>query len=299
MVRTVYVNGYYAPYEHALVHVEDRGYQFADAVYEVCEVRGGQLIDERLHMERLSRSMRELRMDPPMTLRALGVILRETVRRNRVHDGSVYIQVSRGVAPRDFAFPTPAVRPSLVCYAKAKPAVALDRRAAKGIRVITVPDIRWRRPDIKSVSLLPNALARQAAHDAGAEEAWLVDDDGFVTEGAAANAWILTHGGELVTRPAEMAILRGVTRTVLLKAMAEVQLKVVERPFSVEEAKQAKEAFVTSATSIVTPVIAIDGVPVGDGRPGEVAMRLRQLFRSAAEKTRAGALQPQTNGRVE
>ncbi len=183
MVRTVYVNGYYAPYEHAVVHVEDRGYQFADAAYEVCEVRGGALIDERLHMERLRRSLGELRIDFPMTMRSLSVILHETVRRNRVRDGSVYLQVSRGVAPRDFAFPDPSARPSVVCYAKAKPAAALERRAAKGIRVVTMPDIRWRRPDIKSVSLLPNVLARQAAHDVGADEAWLVDDNGFVTGG--------------------------------------------------------------------------------------------------------------------
>ena len=290
MVRTVYVNGYYAPYEHAAVHVEDRGYQFADAVYEVCEVSGGKLVDERLHMARLRRSLTELRIELSMTMRALGVVLRETVRRNRVRDGSVYIQVSRGVAPRDFAFPAPSVRPGIVCYAKAKPAVALERRAAKGIRVVTMPDIRWRRPDIKSVSLLPNALARQAAHDAGAEEAWLVDDDGFVTEGAACNAWILTQDDTLVTRPAETDILRGVTRTVLLEAIAEAQLRVVERPFSVEEAKRAKEAFITSATSIITPVIAVDGIPLGDGKPGLVAMKLRQLFRGSAEKSGAETL---------
>jgi D-alanine transaminase len=290
MVRTVYVNGYYAPYEHAVVHVEDRGYQFADAAYEVCEVNGGALVDERLHMERLRRSLGELRIDFPMTMRSLSVILHETVRRNRVRDGSVYLQVSRGVAPRDFAFPDPPVRPSVVCYAKAKPAAALERRAAKGIRVVTMPDIRWRRPDIKSVSLLPNALARQAAHDAGADEAWLVDDNGLVTEGAACNAWILIEDDTLVTRPAETAILRGVTRTVLLRAIAEAQLKVVERPFSVEEAKRAKEAFITSATSIITPVIAIDGAPVAEGTPGPVAMKLRRLFRSAAEKSGAGTL---------
>ncbi len=290
MVRIVYVNGSYAPYDRALVHVEDRGFQFADAVYEVCEVSGGCLVDERGHMDRLRRSLRELRIPLAMSSRALGVILRETVRRNRVRDGSVYLQVSRGVAPRDFAFPVPPIAPSVICYAKAKPAQALDRRASRGIRVITMPDIRWRRPDIKSVSLLPNALARQAAFEAGAEEAWLVDDNGFVTEGAASNAWILTEGNTLVTRPAEMAILRGITRTTLIEALGRAGLEVVERPFTVAEARGAREAFVTAATSTVMPVIAVDGVTIGDGKPGPVTLKLRQLFRVSAQKSPPNAL---------
>jgi D-alanine transaminase len=285
MVRIVYVNGSYAPYDEAVVHVEDRGFQFADAVYEVCEVKGGQLVDERLHMERLQRSMRELRMAFPVSMRALSVVLRETVRRNRVRDGFVYLQVSRGAAPRDFVFPSPDTPPSVVCYAKAKSSAALERKAERGIKVTTMPDMRWRRPDIKSVSLLPNALARQAAVEAGSEEAWLVDDNGFVTEGAASNAWILTEDNALVTRPAEMAILRGVTRTVLLRALNEAGLRIDERPFSVEEARNAREAFVTSATSNVMPVVAIDGVTIGDGTPGVVTKKLRQLFRAAAQKS--------------
>jgi D-alanine transaminase len=212
-------------------------------------------------------------------------VLRETVRRNRVRDGHVYLQVSRGVAKRDFAFPEPAAPPSVVCYARAKSPLVMARRAESGIRVITAPDIRWRRPDIKSVSLLPNALARQAAQQAGAQEAWLVDDAGFITEGAACNAWIVTQDGMLVTRPADMGILRGITRTVLLGALEQENIALVERPFSIAEAKSAKEAFVTSATSTVMPVIAVDGVPIGEGRPGPLTRKLRELFQSRAEKS--------------
>jgi D-alanine transaminase len=283
MARTVYVNGSYCPYDLACIHVEDRGYQFADAVYEVCEVRGGALVDERLHLDRLWRSLTELRITPPMSRLSLGVVLRETVRRNRVRQGHVYLQVSRGVAKRDFAFPAPGVAASVVCYARAKAPSAIAKRAANGIRVITMHDTRWRRPDIKSVSLLPNALARQAAHEAGAQEAWLVDENGLITEGAASNAWIVAENGTLVTRPADMAILRGITRTVLLRALSHESIALVERPFSIEEAKSAQEAFVTSATSTVMPVVAVDGVPVGDGRPGPVTRKLRELFGAWAE----------------
>lgn len=285
MTRIVYVNGCYGPYGQACVHVEDRGFQFADAAYEVCEIRGGVLIDERLHMARLRRSLDEIGIRLPMSIGALGVILRETVRRNRVRHGYAYLQVSRGVAKRDFVFPEPPVPPTVVCYARAKPLLAVERRAADGIRVITQPDIRWRRPDIKSVSLLPNVLARQAAHRAGAHEAWLVDDSGFITEGAASNAWILTGDGKLVTRPADMGILRGITRTVIMGAIQREDIALVERPFSIDEAKSAKEAFVTSATSTVMPVVAVDGVPVGDGRPGRLTQKLRELFQSWAEKS--------------
>jgi D-alanine transaminase len=290
MSRFVYVNGSYRPYSEACVHVEDRGFQFADAVYEVCEVDGGRLVDERGHMERLRRSLGELRIAPPMSMRAFGVVLRETVRRNRVGHGLVYLQVSRGVAPRDFAFPGPAAMPSIVCYARVKSARALEHRASHGIRVITMPDIRWRRPDIKSVSLLPNVLARQAAAEAGAQEAWLVDESGFVTEGAASNAWIVTTDGVLLTRPADAGILRGITRTVLLRVVAKAGLDFVERPFSVAEVKSAKEAFITAATATVMPVVAVDGMPVGDGRPGPVTSQLRQLFRAAAERSGRRAL---------
>lgn len=182
MSRVAYVNGRYVPHQEAAVHVEDRGYQFADGVYEVCEVRAGRLIDERRHMERLQRSLKELRIAEPMTRSALGVILRETVKRNRVRDGIVYVQVTRGVAPRDHAFPQAGIRPSIVVTSRSISAEKGEKTATDGIAVITVPENRWPRVDIKSVSLLPNVLAKQAAREAGAKEAWYVDPSGFVTE---------------------------------------------------------------------------------------------------------------------
>ena len=220
MSRIIYVNGRYLPYREAMVHVEDRGYQFADGVYEVCEVRAGQLVDERRHMQRLVRSLTELRMALPMPLNALGVVLRETVRRNRVRDGLVYLQVTRGVARRDFLFPAAGTAPSIVVTARSLDPARSEKTAADGIAVRTVPDNRWERVDIKSVSLLPNVLAKEMARDAGAKEAWFVDVDGFVTEGASSNAWIVTRDGTLVTRAADHGILRGITRTVTLDVVA-------------------------------------------------------------------------------
>src|SRR5262249_20887039 len=200
MARVAYVNGRYVPHAHAMVHVEDRGYQFADGVYEVCEVKDGRLVDEKRHMQRLTRSLRELDMALPMPLSALGVVLREMVERNRVQDGLVYLQVTRGVARRDFLFPAPGTRPGIVVTARNLDAARVERTASEGIAVVTVPDNRWSRVDIKSVSLLPNVLAKEAARSAGAREAWFVDKDGFVTEGASSNAWIVTRDGTLVTR---------------------------------------------------------------------------------------------------
>jgi D-alanine transaminase len=285
MSRIAYVNGRYVPHGAAMVHVEDRGYQFADGVYEVCEVRGGRLIDERRHMQRLTRSLGELRMPLPMPLNALGVVLRETVRRNRVRDGLVYLQVTRGVAPRDFVFPAAATRPSMVVIARSIDQARLETVANDGIAVVTVPDNRWDRVDIKSVSLLPNVLAKQAARDAGAKEAWFVDANGMVTEGGSSNAWIVTRDGKLVTRPADHGILRGITRTVVLDAVAAQDLAFEERGFSVEEAYAAREAFITSASQIVMPVVSIDGRPIGNGAPGLVATALRRDFHRFAEAT--------------
>jgi D-alanine transaminase len=285
MTRIVYVNGAYQPYGEACVHIEDRGFQFADGVYEVCEVKGGQLIDERRHIDRLHRSMRELRMPEPMSRGALRIVMRETVRRNRVRDGFVYLQITRGAAKRDFAFPPADTPLSVVCYARGKSPSASEKRAAKGIRVVTMPDIRWRRPDIKSVSLLPQALARQSAYDAGADEAWLVDDQGFVTEGASCNAWIITKDGEILTRPAETGILKGITRTVAVEALAAEGLRLNERAFTVAEAKAAAEAFNSSATGLIMPVISIDGVPLGAGRPGQITLHLRQIFHNFSESS--------------
>jgi D-alanine transaminase len=283
--RIAYVNGRYRRHAEAMVHIEDRGYQFADGVYEVCEVRGGAIIDERLHLSRLQRSLSELRIGMPMEPAALGMVLRETIRRNRVTDGIVYLQITRGVARRDHAFPPAGTKPSLVVTARPHDSAGNERLAAQGIAVITVPDTRWARVDIKSVSLLPNVLAKQAAREQGAREAWFVDAAGNITEGSSTNVWIVTEDGALVTRQADQGILRGVTRTVLLAAIAAQNLRLEERPFSLQEACQARESFVTSASQIVMPVIRIDGHTVGDGRPGPVATALRQAFHRHAERS--------------
>lgn len=282
MSRIAYVNGRYLPHGDARVHIEDRGYQFSDGVYEVCEVRGGRLVDERLHLARLQRSLQELRIRMPMSVAALGVILRETIRRNRVGDGIVYLQITRGVAPRDHAFP-PGIAPSLVVTARAMDFSKTERTAAEGIAVITLPDNRWQRVDIKSVALLPNVLAKQAAREQGAKEAWFVDKNGYVTEGSSTNAWIVSREGKVVTRSADQGVLRGVTRTVLLQVIKAQGLELDERPFTVDEAYAAREAFVTSATQSVMPVVRIDGRSIGNGAPGLVAGALRRDFHSFSE----------------
>jgi D-alanine transaminase len=283
MSRIAYVNGCYRPLRDAVVNIEDRGYQFADGVYEVCEVRGGRIIEQRRHLERLVRSLDELRIRLPMLLSALGVVLRETVARNRVRDGLVYVQVTRGVARRDHGFPAAATPPSVVVTARSLDFPNNERIAAEGIAVITVPDNRWERVDIKSVSLLPNVLAKQAAREQGAREAWFIDKAGRVTEGSSTNAWIVTREGKVVTRQSDHAILRGITRTVLLDVIAAQQLTLEERPFTLEEAYGAREAFVTSASQLILPVVRIDGRPVGNGAPGLVATALRRDFHQHAE----------------
>ena len=283
MSRVAYVNGRYVPHAGACVHIEDRGYQFSDGVYEVCEVRGGQLVDERRHLERLVRSLKELRMDMPMPLAPMRVVLRETVARNRVRDGIVYLQVTRGVARRDHAFPPPGTRPSFVVTARSIDRAKQEAAAESGVAVVTVSDNRWERVDIKSVSLLPNVMARQAAREQGAREAWFVDAGGTVTEGSSSNAWIVTGDGLIVTRPAERGILKGITRTVVLEVAAKQGLRVEERGFTVDEAKAASEAFMTAASQIVIPVVTIDGSKVGEGTPGPVARELRARFHKIAE----------------
>ena len=283
MSRIAYVNGQYLPHAHAMVGIEDRGYQFADGVYEVCEVRGGRLVDERRHMARLDRSLKALRIDHAMPPSALAVVMRETVRRNRVRDGIVYVQVTRGEMRRDFPFPPEGTRPSIVVTARSHDTAKNEKLAAEGIAVVTVPDIRWQRVDIKSVALLPNVLAKQQAREQGAREAWLVDAQGRVTEGASSNAWIVTRDGVLVTRPLSGDILPGITRSVVLDLIARQGLGFEERPFTVEEAYAAREAFVTSASQLVMPVVQIDGRPVGNGAPGLAASALRGDYHSQAE----------------
>ena len=283
MSRIAYVNGRYLPLRDAAVNIEDRGYQFSDGVYEVCEVRGGRLVDERRHIERLMRSLRELRIAMPMSPAALGVVFRETVRRNRVRWGIVYLQITRGVARRDHAFPPPGTLPGIVVTARNLDFAHAERLAADGVAVVTVADNRWDRVDIKSVSLLPNVLAKQAAREQGAREAWFVDRDGFVTEGSSSNAWIVTRDGKLVTRPADHAILKGITRTVVLEVLKAHGIRLEERGFTVEEALEAREAFITSASQIVIPVVQIDGRPVGNGAPGLLSTALRRDFHRHAE----------------
>jgi D-alanine transaminase len=284
MPRIAYVNGRYVPHGSAMVHVEDRGYQFGDGVYEVCEVARGFIVDMTRHLARLDRSLRELQMAWPMSRAAMQIAMTEVIRRNKVRDGLVYLQVTRGVAPRDHAFPAASVRSSIVITAKRMDPAAGARRAETGIKIITVPENRWERVDIKTVGLLPNVLARQKAKVEGAHDAWFVDPDGTVKEGAASNVWIVTMDNVLVTRQAETGILRGITRTTVLDVAKKLGLKVEERDFSVDEAKAAKEVFMTSATTIVMPVVSIDGSTVANGHPGSTSLSLRDAFFDIAEK---------------
>lgn len=287
MSRIAYVNGRFVPHARASVHVEDRGYQFADGIYEVLAVRNGLLVDEAPHMERFRRSLAELRIAEPMSPAALAIVMRRLIRENRLKDGILYLQATRGVAPRDHLFPADAATSLVATVQRARPpsAAAIEN----GVAVITRPDIRWRRCDIKSVGLLANLLAKQAAREAGAYEAWFVGEDGFITEGSSTNAWIVTMDGEVVTRGTDNTILAGVTRKVLLELARRDGLKVAERPFTPEEAMNAREAFLTSTTSIVLPVTAIDGRTVGNGKPGSVALRLRRLYLGAASGSVAAA----------
>ena len=285
MGRVAYVNGRYLEHSQAVVHVEDRGFQFADAVYEVWAVFDGKLADCDGHFNRLDRSLSELSIDQPMSRAALRMVIGETLRRNRIKDGMVYLQISRGVAKRDHAFPDPAPLPTLVLTAKSINYDALNTKAAKGVSVITQPDIRWGRCDIKTVGLLPNAMAKTLAHDAGAEEAWLVDEMGLVTEGASTNAWIVDASGTLRTRDTQANILRGITRAALIERLKEEGIGFSEVPFSVEEAKGAKEAFLTAASAFVLPIVQIDNITIGNGQPGPLSLKLRGLYMETARRT--------------
>jgi D-alanine transaminase len=246
-------------------------------------VRSGRLVDERRHMARLAFSLSELRIAMPMSAAALSVVLHEVVRRNRVRWGIVYLQISRGVSRRDHAFPPAGTAPSIVVTARNLDLANAEKMAADGVAVISVPENRWERVDIKSVSLLPNVLAKQAAREQGAREAWFVDSEGRVTEGSSSNAWIVTRDGKVVTRQADHGILKGITRTVVLDVLAAQGLKLEERAFTMDEAYAAREAFITSASQIVLPVVKIDGRPVGNGAPGLIASALRRDFHRYAE----------------
>lgn len=278
MSRIAYVSGRYVPHAAASVHVEDRGFQFADGVYEVCAVREGRLIDEHPHLKRLDRSLRELKITWPIGEPALRHVMRETVRRNRVTDGLVYVQVSRGVARRDHGFPAPGTKPTLVVTARNLAIEKYDQWAATGVAVITLPEARWARCDIKSTGLLANVLAKQQAREKGAFEAWFVDRDGLVTEGSSTNAWIVDAKGVLRTRHLGQQILPGITRAEILPLCRQLGIQVEERPFTVEEAKTAREAFLTAASIGVMPVTTVDESKIGSGAPGSVATALRKTY---------------------
>ncbi len=281
--RTAYVNGRFCRHGEAGVHIEDRGLQFADAIYEVCAVLGGRVQDEEDHLDRLERSLRELDMAMPVTRGVLRLVMRELARRNRIRNGLIYLQITRGTRRRDHAVPADPLRPTLILTARPVDPKVLAARRQAGVVVVTRPDERWARCDIKSTALLPNILAKTAARNAGAFEAWLIDKDGFVTEGASTTAWIVDGEGRVITRSLSNAILPGVTRRVILEAAAAAQISVIERPFTVAEARAAREAFISAATLGATAVIAIDGKPVGEGRPGPLTRRIQELYAQLAD----------------
>jgi D-alanine transaminase len=278
MSRFAYVNGRFTRHVASSVHVEDRGFQFADSVYEVCAIRDGVLIDERPHLDRLERSLGELRMDLPVARAALGAIARELVARNRVREGLVYMQVTRGRARRDHGFPEPAVRPTLVMTARALDMSRYDAMAGKGVSIITLPEMRWARCDIKSTALLPNVLAKQQAREAGCFEAWFVAPDGTITEGASTNAWIVDQNGRLRTRGLSNQILPGITRGEILSLCRQHCLEYTEVPFTEDDIRTAREAFVTAATIGAMPVVQANGMKIGDGKPGPIARKIREIY---------------------
>jgi len=285
--RIAYVDGRYIRHGAAGVHVEDRGLQFADSVYEVIAVSNAQLVDAARHFDRLKRSLGEIGMALPVGRAALRIILNETARRNRLNEGLLYLQITRGAAPRDHAAPD-NIAPTLIVTAKQTDALAMDARHESGIAIITTPDIRWARCDIKSTALLPNVMAKTEARRRDAYEAWFVDGAGFVTEGSSTNAWIVDDAGTPITRSLRDNILSGVTRGVLLRALSEAGLAVEERAFSLEEAHGAEEAFITSATGGAIPVVQIDGRAIGRGGIGPVSKRMHALYRKLSLKESEG-----------
>ncbi len=288
MAQIAYVDGHYLPLSQAGVNVEDRGYQFSDGVYEVFALRQGQLVDEDAHLDRLEKSLNELSIPQPISRAALKLVIRETMRKNNLaHErafGVVYLQITRGVAPRNHIYPD-HMQPILVITVRPQNPQDLERVRENGIEVVSHPDLRWARCDIKSISLLPNILARQHAKNAMAQEAWLVDEQGFVTEGAATNAWIVTQDNVLLTRQAEANILPGITRAVLMEALLELGLSYETRAFTIEEAQQAKEAFSTASTMTIFPVVKIDGQLVQNGKPGALSLQLIDEYQKKSTKS--------------
>jgi D-alanine transaminase len=284
MSRIAYVDGQYQPHNKAHIHVEDRGFQFADGVYEVVLLQNHRLIDQNLHLDRLDRSLGELKIAAPMSRQALLAVLKQITHRNRLRDGLIYIQITRGTARRDHAFPRPETKPTLVITARAIAPLPRNLDNWSGT-AITHPDQRWARCDIKSVALLPNILARQAAREHGATEAILYDKDGQVTEGAATTIWIVDAAGTLRTHPLGHAILPGCTRAALATLLDETNLRLDERAFTLAELREAREVFLTSATSFVKPILAVDGQPIGDGRPGRITQFLFDKFARHVQET--------------
>ncbi|MGA0598108.1 D-amino-acid transaminase [Enterovirga sp. CN4-39] len=287
MSRTVFVDGSFVPFEDAKISVMDRGFLFADGIYEVAAVLNGRLVDNEAHLARLDRSLGEIRIPNPYSAAEWTRLQEELVRRNNLNEGLVYMEVTRGVAERDFGFPVSGTRPTVVMFTQAK-TIRHAPQAEIGIAVVTVPDLRWKRRDIKSVGLLGQVLAKQAAIEAGAGDAWMIED-GYVTEGSSSTAFIITADKRIVTRPLSNSILPGITRVAVMKLAREAGLTVEERLFTIEEAHAAAEAFITSASSIVMPVVQIDGKPLGSGKPGPLALRLRALYFELAELPAAAA----------
>jgi D-alanine transaminase len=280
--RVAYVNGRYLPHTKAGVHIEDRSLQLGDGIYEVAAIVRGKLVDEEQHLDRLERSLREIGMAMPMGRAALKLVMREMVARNRVHDGLLYMQVSRGAVRRDHPIPEIVPRPTLIMTVRAQDPAIGEKKRNEGIAVITRPDQRWARRDIKTVQLLPNLLAKTEARKAGAYEAWFVDNEGFVTEGASTNAWIVDSDNHVVTRQLSHDILPGVTRRVILEAAAAAGLPIIERKFTVAEALKAREAFLSSASGAAIPVVKIDDTLVGNGAPGPLTRRIHALYAQKA-----------------
>ena len=278
MTRTVYVNGEYLPEGEARVSIFDRGFLMADAVYEVTSVLGGRLIDFPGHMARLQRSLDALEIRNPLGEAEWLAVHRALVEKNAIDEGLIYLQGSRGApGDRDFAYPDPdTCAPTMVLFTQSKPGLADSAQAKTGIRVISIEDIRWGRRDIKTVQLLYPSMGKMMAKKAGCDDAWLVED-GFVTEGTSNNAWIV-KGGRIITRQLSNDILHGITRAAVMRCAAEAQMEVEERPFTIAEAQAADEAFITSASAFVMPVVEIDGAVLGEGRPGPVALRLREIY---------------------
>ena len=282
MSRTVYVNGAFLPEEDAKISVFDRGFLFADGVYEVTSVLGGKILDFDGHAKRLERSLGELDMGMPMTRDDLLAIHRRLVEENEIEDGLVYLQITRGAADRDFAYPAEGTPQTVVLFTQSKPGLADSPMAKTGLKVITIPDLRWDRRDIKTVQLLYPSMGKMAAKAAGADDAWMIEDD-MITEGTSNNAYIVKDN-TIITRHLGTEILHGITRAAVLRFAAEAQMKVEERSFSLAEAQAADEAFVTSASTFVMPVVQIDGEAVGSGEPGPVAARLREIYLDESRK---------------